>query len=142
MHLLSDKQKNAHIYFNNLIFNHLILRFLVKKNFKKNVKKTFLSIPGYCFSFREGAAVTPAALKRLVVEEVMKEVTRLRPWCTARSWGRASHAGPSALAQRRSPLNRRQKCKHTNHICAHLTAALVCKSTQGSFKKEKKCVLI
>lgn len=45
-------------------------------------------------SCREGAAVTPAAPRRLEVEGVTREATRLRPWC------RASPAEPSALASR------------------------------------------
>lgn len=52
----------------------------------------------HLFSSREGAAVTPAALKRLEVEEVIEEVTRLRLWCRARCRGQASPAKSSALA--------------------------------------------
>lgn len=85
---------------------------------------TFRSV---LFSSREGAAATLAALKRLEVEEVMQEATRLRPWCRARCRGSVSPAGPSALAVMKRRHCRRWRCKHTNHICAHLSVALVSK---------------
>lgn len=87
----------------------------------------------HLFSSREGAAVTLAALRRLELEEATQEATRLRPWCRARCRGWASPAGPSALVLRWKPHYRRWRYKHTNHICAHLSAALVSKSRNAIF---------
>lgn len=86
-------------------------------------------MPHYLFSSREGAAVTPAAPRRPEVEEA----TRLRLWCRARCRGWVSTAGPSALVSRWRLYYRRWRCKRTNHICAHLTAAPVGKSTWAEF---------
>lgn len=72
------------------------------------------------------------------------EVTRLRQQGRFRCRGRACKAKSLALVLRWRLCCKRWKCKHTNSISAHLSAALVRKSTQGSFSKDNMnggCVL-